>query len=151
MQFREKGDSQECKNYRSIKLLTHIFKICEKVVDKRMREWECTDIHERQFGFKPERRTTDAIFNRNKRAGQKDIILTFVYLKKAYDRVSSLPEKYVSLIQDMYSGCQTKELSAECENSSFNVDVHLANAANGYIMQLFNSIQFKIVYFQHNT
>ena len=45
--FKEKGDVQECKNYRGIKLLTHTFKIWEKVVDRRMRE--CTEIHESQF------------------------------------------------------------------------------------------------------
>ena len=60
--FKEKGDVQECKNYRCVKLLTHIFKIWEKVVDRRLRE--CTEIHESRFGFMPTRSTTDAIFNR---------------------------------------------------------------------------------------
>ena len=41
--FKEKGDIQECKNYRGIKLLTHTFKIWERVLDRRVRE--CTDIH----------------------------------------------------------------------------------------------------------
>ena len=41
-------------------LLTHTFKIWEKVVDRRLRE--CTEIHESQFGFMPGRSTTDAIF-----------------------------------------------------------------------------------------
>ena len=58
--FKEKGDIQECKNYRGIKLLTHTFKIWERVLDRRVRE--CTDIHESQFGFMPGRSTTDAIF-----------------------------------------------------------------------------------------
>ena len=34
--FKEKGDVQECKNYRGIKLLTPTFKIWEKVVDRRL-------------------------------------------------------------------------------------------------------------------
>ena len=59
--FKEKGDVQECKNYRGIKLLTHTVKIWEKVVDRRLRE--CTEIHESQFGFMPGRSTTDAIFH----------------------------------------------------------------------------------------
>ena len=58
--FKEKGDVQECKNYRGIKLLTHTFKIWEKLVDRRLRE--CTEIRESQFGFMPGRSTTDAIF-----------------------------------------------------------------------------------------
>ena len=60
--FKGKGDIQECKNYRGIKLLSHTFKIWEKlnlIVDRRMRQ--CTNIHESQFGVMPDRSTTDAI------------------------------------------------------------------------------------------
>ena len=70
-----RGRIQECKNYRGIKLLTHTFKIWERVLDRRVRE--CTDIHESQFGFMPGRSTTDAIFILKQtieqyREGQKD-------------------------------------------------------------------------------
>ena len=58
--FKEKGDIQECKNYRGIKLLAHTFKIWERVLDRRMRE--CTDIHESQFRSMPGRSTIDYIF-----------------------------------------------------------------------------------------
>ena len=118
--FKEKGDIQECKNYRGIKLLTHTFKIWERVLDRRVRE--CTDIHESQFGFMPGRSTTDAIFIlmqtiEQYREGQKDICVTFIDLEKAYDRVPReeiwrttrerlVPEKYVKLVQDMYTGCR---------------------------------------------
>ena len=40
--FKEKGDIQEYKNYRGIKLLTHTFKIWERVLDRQV--IECTDI-----------------------------------------------------------------------------------------------------------
>ena len=85
--------------------------------------------------------TTDAIFILKQtiekhREGQKDIIVTFIDLEKAYDRVlrediwrctreRNVPEKYVKLIQDMYRGCQTKVRSAAGEIGSFNVDVGL--------------------------
>ena len=70
--------------------MTHIFKIWERVLDRRVRE--CTDIHESQFGFMPGRSTTDAIFilkqtTEQYREGQKDICVTFIDLEKAYDRV----------------------------------------------------------------
>ena len=120
--FKEKGDIQECKNYSGIKLLTHTFKIWERVLDRRVRE--CTDIHESQFGFMPARSTTDVIFILKQtieqyREGQKDICVTFIDLEKAYDRVPReeiwrtmserlVPEKYVQLVQDMYTGCRTK-------------------------------------------
>ena len=74
--FKGKGDIQECKNYRGIKLLSHTLKIWERVVDRRMRQ--CTHIHESQFGFMPGRSTTDAIFILKQtiekhREGQKNI------------------------------------------------------------------------------
>ena len=111
------GDIQECKNYRGIKLLTHTFKIWERVLDRQVRE--CTDIHGSQFGFMPGRSTTDAIFILKQtieqyREGQKDICVTFIDLEKAYVRVPReeiwrtmrerlVPEKYVKLVQDMSS------------------------------------------------
>ena len=116
--FKEKGDIQEGKNYRGIKLLTHTFKIWERVLDRQVRE--CMDIHESQFGFMPGRSTTDAIFIIKQtieqcREGQKDICVTFIDLEKAYDRVPReeiwrsmrerlVPEKYVKLVQYMYTG-----------------------------------------------
>ena len=42
--FKGKCDIQECKNNRGIKLLSHTFKIWERVVDRRIRQ--CTNIHE---------------------------------------------------------------------------------------------------------
>ena len=119
------------------------------MVDRRLRE--CTEIRESQFGFMPGRSTTDAIFILKQtiekhREGQKDIIITFIDLEKAYDRVlreeiwrcmreRSVPEKCVKLIQDMYRGCQTKVRSAAGESGSFNVDVglHQGSALSPYL------------------
>ena len=147
--FKEKGDIQECKNYRGIKLLTHTFKILERVLDRRVRE--CTDIHESQFGFMPGRSTTDAIFILKQtieqyREGQKDICVTFIDLEKAYDRVPReeiwrtmrerlVPEKYVKLVQDMYTGCRTMVRTVAGESSKFNVEVglHQGSALSPYL------------------
>ena len=35
--FKEKGDTQECGNYRGIKLMSHTLKMWEKVIDRRLR------------------------------------------------------------------------------------------------------------------
>ena len=147
--FKEKGDIQECKNYRGIKLLTHTFKIWERVLDRRVRE--CTDIHESQFGFMTGRSTTDAIFILKQtieqyREGQKDICVTFIDPEKAYDRVPReeiwrtmrerlVPEKYVKLYQDMYTGCRTKVRTVAGESSKFNVQVglHQGSALSPYL------------------
>ena len=131
------GRIQECKNYRVIKLLTHTFKIWERVLDRRVRE--CTDIHESQSGFMPGRSTTDAIFILKQtieqyREGQKDICVTFIDLEKAYDRVPRedicrttrerlVPENYVKLVQDLYTGCRTKVRTVAGESSKFNVEI----------------------------
>ena len=112
---------------------------------------ECTDIHESQFGFMPGRSTTDAIFIIKQtiekcREGQKDICVTFIDLEKAYDRVPReeiwrtmrerlVPEKYVKLVQDMYTGCRTKVRTVAGESSKCNVDVGLpqGSALSPYI------------------
>ena len=77
---------QECKNYRGIKLLSHTFKIWERVVR------QCTNILESQFGFMPGRSTTDAISILKQtiekhREGQKNIRVSFIDLEKAYDSI----------------------------------------------------------------
>ena len=112
---------------------------------------ECTDIHESQFGFMPGRSTTDAIFILKQtiekyREGQKDICVTFIDQEKAYDRVPReeiwrttrerlVPEKYVKLVQDMYTGCRTKVRTVAGESSKFNVevDLHQGSALSPYL------------------
>ena len=58
--FKEKGDIQDCGNYRGIKMISHTMKTWERIIDRRLREE--THIGEEQFGFMPGRGTTDAIF-----------------------------------------------------------------------------------------
>ena len=150
--FKGKGDIQEYKYYRGIKLLSHTFKIWERVVDRRMRQ--CTNIHESQFGFMPGRSTTDAIFILKQtiekhREGQKNIRLTFIDLGKAYDNIPreeiwrssrkrNVPEKYIRLIQDIYQGCKTVVRSAAGESNSFGVEVglHQGSALSPYLFLL---------------
>ena len=112
---------------------------------------ECTDIHESQFGFMPGRSTTDAIFILKQtieqyREGQKDICVTVIDLEKAYDRVPReeiwrtmrerlVPEKYVKLVQDIYTGCRMKVRTVAGERSTFNVEVglHHGSALSPYL------------------
>ncbi len=124
--YKEKGDIQDCGNYRGIKLLSHTMKLWEKILESRIREE--TSIGDEQFGFMPGRSTTDAVFalrqllekHREKRRGMHVI---FIDLEKAYDRVprqevwrcmreKGVPEKYVRLVQDMYAGARTQVRSS---------------------------------------
>ena len=59
--YKEKGDIQDCGNYRGVKLMSHTMKIWERIIDRRLREE--TTIGDEQFGFMPDRGTTDAIFS----------------------------------------------------------------------------------------
>ena len=58
--YKGKGDIKECRNYRGIKLMSHIMKLWEMIIEARIRK-EVT-IAEQQFRFMPGRSTTDAIF-----------------------------------------------------------------------------------------
>ena len=49
-----------CGAYRGVKLLKHAMKIVERVLEKRIRELVTVD--DMQFGFMPEKGTTDALF-----------------------------------------------------------------------------------------
>ena len=51
--FKEKGDIQNCRNYRGIKMIYHTMMIWERIFNRRPRDE--TSIGEEQFGFMPGR------------------------------------------------------------------------------------------------
>ena len=58
--FKDKRDTQECENYRDIKLMSHTMKAWEKVIGRKLRKE--TTIGEEQFGFMPGKGMADAFF-----------------------------------------------------------------------------------------
>ena len=58
--YKGKGDALECGSYRGIKLLDHVMKVFERVMDKKIRS--IVKLDDMQFGFTPGKSTTDAIF-----------------------------------------------------------------------------------------
>lgn len=137
--FKNKGDIQDCSNYRGIKLTSHSLKLWERIIEKRLREK--VSISEQQFGFMPGRSTTDAIFALRQvmekyREGQRDLHCVFLDLEKAYDRVprtevwnclriKKVDEKYIRLVQDMYRGSTTRVRCAAGITQQFEVTVGL--------------------------
>ena len=90
--YKGKGDAQECKNYRGIKLLSHTMKLWERVIEGRLRRE--TEVSQMQFGFMPGKSTAEPIFMLRQmmekfRRARKKMHVVFVDLEKAFDRVRS--------------------------------------------------------------
>ena len=88
--FKKKGDIQECKNYRGIKLMSHTMKLLERIIDRRVRKEVA--VSKEQFGLMPGRSTTDPICSirdliEKYREGNTNLHLVFIDLEKAYDRI----------------------------------------------------------------
>ena len=88
--YKDKGDHVNCSNYRLVKLLSHTMKLCERIIDRRLRY--IVSITDGQFGFKSGVGTTDAIFvirtlSEKYREGNKPLDMVFVDQEKAYDTV----------------------------------------------------------------
>jgi len=137
--YKGKGDALECGSYRGIKLLDHVMKVLERVIEKRVRSKVC--INDMQFGFRPGRGTTDAIFivrQIQERFVEKkrDLWMAFVDLEKAFDRVPrevvwwalrslGVDEWLVNVIRAMYEGVTTAVKMKDGESDGFEVKVGL--------------------------
>ena len=114
--FKGKGATLECSNYRGIKLISHTFKLLERLIDQRLRT--IVELGNIQFGFRRGRSTMYPLFalkilQEKYKEKQKDLHMIIVDLEKAYDRVprdliwwamrkKANLEWYVKVIQDMY-------------------------------------------------
>ena len=88
--LQDSNSTLERGNYRGLKLLDHVMKGIERVIEKIIRER--ISIDDMQFGFMPGRGTTDAIFilrqlQEKHLAKNKKLYFAFVDLEKAFDRV----------------------------------------------------------------
>src|SRR2546425_12907440 len=88
--YKGKGNALESSSYRGIKLLDHVLKVLERVLEARLRK--TVKIDDMQFGFSPGKGTTDAIFIVRQVQGkllgkQKELWMAFGDLEKAFDGV----------------------------------------------------------------
>ena len=86
--WKRKGDAQDPGKYRGVTLLSHIMKLLERILDKRLRE------RVEQPGFRKGRGTTDGMFSLRQLAENRDwrgkktwLQMAFVDLEKAFDTV----------------------------------------------------------------
>jgi hypothetical protein len=135
--YKGKGDALECGSYRGIKLLDQVMKVFERVIEKKVRERVKLD--SMQFGFRPGRGTTDAIFiirqiQEKYLAKGRDVWMAFVDLEKAFDRVprevlwwalrsAGIEEWIVNVIKSLYCGASTSVKLQSCETDEFEVKV----------------------------
>jgi hypothetical protein len=120
--YKNKGDVQNCVDYREIKLMGHTMKLWEMMIERRLKkENRVTD---NQFDFMSEWSSMEAMYLlrhviERYKTDEKDLHLVFIDLEKAYDSVSreilwkSLEKKGVMIIyirainDDMYEGAST--------------------------------------------
>ena len=138
--YKGKGDALECGSYRGIKLTDHVMKVLERVIEKRVRN--IVDIDDMQFGFRPGRGTTDAMYivrqvQERFLANKKELWIAFVDLEKAFDRVPrevvwwslrkvGVDEWLINMIKAMYVGTTTavKGKGGISEEFEVKVGVH---------------------------
>ena len=137
--YQQEGDPMDCGNHRSIKLLEHIMRVLEKILDKKPRD--IIPINNTQMSFMPGRGTKDVIFIVRQLPEKfwevkKDLFFCFVDLEKAYNRVSgqlafwclrkkNVPENLVRLVQATYRIAKAVVRTPYGQTDEFNIDVGL--------------------------
>ena len=101
----KKGDKTECSNYRGISLMSHAFKVYERVLEKRLRAYVEPKLGEWQSGFRKGRGTSDMIFTmkmiyEKSWEWDEDKYIAFLDLEKAFDRVPR--QKIWYALNDIY-------------------------------------------------
>ena len=108
-------------SYRAIRLLEHILKILERILDKRIQK--VVKIDPKQFVFIPGKSTVDAIFIVRQLVeesveGNLAFLCGLVDVGKVYDRVpreisywclrrKGVSEKLVRMVMETYQDCKT--------------------------------------------
>jgi hypothetical protein len=150
--FKKKEDVQSCTNYQRIKLMRHTMKLCERIIEHRLRG--VTNVTENQFEFMLERSTIEAIFLIRQlmercREQKKDMHIIFIDLKKAYDKVPrnvmwwvlqkhKVSSKYITLIKNMYDNIVTSVQTSDGDTNDFsiNIGLHQGSALSTYLFTL---------------
>ena len=90
--FPKKGNLQQCQNYRTISLISHVSKVMLKTILNRLKPQAEKIIAEEQTGFRAGKSTTDQIFNlqilcEKYLEHQQDLYNVFIDFKKSFHKV----------------------------------------------------------------
>ena len=136
----KKGEKAICDNRRGIKWLSHAEKIYTRIHQMRLRDCVEDVLDDCQFGLRPGKSTTDAVFT-VKMMLEKfwewgiDKYALFIDLQKAFHRVNrsllwsvlqednyNVPVKLVRVIRSIYSYCISKVRTQRLERAEFNIE-----------------------------
>ncbi|XP_076038003.1 uncharacterized protein LOC143023369 [Oratosquilla oratoria] len=122
----KKDDRTNCNNYRGISLLSHVGKVYERVIERRLRMAVEERFGEWQHGFRPQRSTVDIIFTlkmvlEKNREWNIDKFAIFIDMEKAFDKVPreeiwralehqeyDVPANLKRAIKSIYRKCENK-------------------------------------------
>ena len=137
----KKGDRRVCSNYRGITIISHVVKVMERILEKRIRAKVESQIEEEQFGFRGGRSTVEPIFILRQNMEKsweygKDMVMTFIDLEKAYDSIprtkvwESLTNKGIdkelrNMITAMYMDCYSSVKTRVGTSEWFKIDTGL--------------------------
>ena len=135
----KKGEKTVCDNYRGVTLLSHAGKIYSMILERRLRVRVEDVLNDAQYGFRPGRGTTDAIFIVKMILEKSwewgiDKFALFIDLEKAFDRIDrnglwqilcdphyNIPKKLIRVIRSMYSQCSSKIMTQGIESENFDI------------------------------
>ena len=118
----KKGDRSECKNYRPISLLSHVYKLFMTIIGNRIIDDLYFCFPESQAAYQPSRGTIEQIFALNQMIEKsiefnKPLYLIFIDFTKAFDSIkldklwlildrTPLNKNYINLLKAVYDDSQ---------------------------------------------
>ena len=135
----KKGSKSDCANYRGISLLSHVGKVYERIIEKRLRSCVEEKLGTWQHGFRPNRSTTDLVFTLKmilEKSWEWDIdkFVAFIDLEKAFDRINrnslwrvlqhqdyGINPKMIRIIKSIYENTESRVKNRELVSEWFSI------------------------------
>ena len=119
----KKGMRTECKNYRPISLLSHIYKLFTSIISTRVKNDLYSSLPHSQAAYQPNRGTTEQIFALEQIIEKSiefnnPVHILFIDFTKAFDSITlsslwallektSINKRYINLLQSTYNGSES--------------------------------------------